>query len=274
MSHVICDKYSRMIAGIFRRFQPQLLHIILLPISFFAFMLIYTPSGIVSFLGQEWFGVHLTIMSSILLLAVTATRLLYYFLPMKLNYTLYTFWCLGEIIFASFFVALYLWLVLHKPMLYFDVLTTSFKYLFLSLSISYAIIALSMRVYEYHNRAADSAYSVVRRLRFYDNQHNLKLVIMPQSLLYIEAEENYVRINYVENERSKEFVLRSSMKSLDETCQEYGMVRCHRSFYINPAHIKVLRKDKDGIMYAELDADDVRTIPVSKTYYKMLSDML
>jgi DNA-binding LytR/AlgR family response regulator len=171
-------------------------------------------------------------------------------------------------------VALYLWLVLHKPMLYFDVLTTSFKYLFLSLSISYAIIALSMRVYEYHNRAADSAYSVVRRLRFYDNQHNLKLVIMPQSLLYIEAEENYVRINYVENERSKEFVLRSSMKSLDETCQEYGMVRCHRSFYINPAHIKVLRKDKDGIMYAELDADDVRTIPVSKTYYKMLSDML
>jgi DNA-binding LytR/AlgR family response regulator len=51
-------------------------------------------------------------------------------------------------------------------------------------------------------------------------------------------------------------------------------MRCHRSFYINPAHVKVLRKDRDGIMYAELDADDVRHIPVSKKYYDHLSDML
>lgn len=263
-----------MIAGIFRRFVPQLLHVIVLPVSFFIFMLIYTPSGILTFLGHEWFGVHITIISSIILLCVTLTRLIYYFMPMRLNYTLYTLWCLGEIVFMSFFVALYLWLALHKPMLYFDVLTTSFKYLFLSLTITYTITALSIRVYDYHNRAADHDNVPLRRMRFYDNQHNLKLVIMPNSLLYIEAEENYVRINYVENERSREFVLRRSMKSLDELCQDFGMVRCHRSFYINPVHIKVLRKDKDGIMYAELDADDVRTIPVSKTYYKILSEML
>ena len=83
-----------------------------------------------------------------------------------------------------------------------------------------------------------------------------------------------MNINYIENDRVKEFVLRSSMKALDEICQDNGLVRCHRSFYINPARIKVLRKDKDGIMYAELDADDVRTIPVSKTYYRILSDVL
>ncbi len=263
-----------MIASIYRRFIPQLLHIIILPISFFVFMLIYTPSGIMDFLGHEWFGVHLTIMSSIILLSICVARILYYFIPMRLNYTLYVFWCFAEIIFSSFFVALYLWLVLDKPMPYFDMLTTSFKYLFLTLTIAYAILTLSIRVYDYHNRISENVGTAVRRMRFYDNQHNLKLVLFPTVILYIQAEENYVNINYVENDRVKEFVLRSSMKALDELCQDHGLVRCHRSFYINPARIKVLRKDKDGIMYAELDADDVRTIPVSKTYYRILSDML
>lgn len=263
-----------MIATIYRRFIPQLLHIIILPISFFVFMLIYTPSGIMEFLGHEWFGVHLTIMSSIILLSVCVSRILYYFIPMRLNYTLYVFWCFGEIIFSSFFVALYLWLVLDKPMPYFDMLTTSFKYLFLTLTISYAILTLSIRVYDYHNRISENMDTAIRRMRFYDNQHNLKLVVFPAAILYIQAEENYVNINYIENDRVKEFVLRSSMKALDEICQDHGLVRCHRSFYINPARIKVLRKDKDGIMYAELDADDVRTIPVSKTYYRILSDVL
>ena len=168
-----------MIATIYRRFIPQLLHIIILPISFFVFMLIYTPSGIMEFLGHEWFGVHLTIMSSIILLSVCVSRILYYFIPMRLNYTLYVFWCFGEIIFSSFFVALYLWLVLDKPMPYFDMLTTSFKYLFLTLTIAYAILTLSIRVYDYHNRISENMDTAVRRMRFYDNQHNLKLVLFP-----------------------------------------------------------------------------------------------
>ena len=33
---------------------------------------------------------------------------------MKINYTLYIFWCLGEMVFMTFFVALYIWLALYK----------------------------------------------------------------------------------------------------------------------------------------------------------------
>ena len=39
---------------VFRRFIPQLLHVIVLPIFFFAFMLILRPKGIVDFLGKDW----------------------------------------------------------------------------------------------------------------------------------------------------------------------------------------------------------------------------
>ena len=64
------------------------------------------------------------------------------------------------------------------------------------------------------------------------------------------------------------------MKALDELCQDNGMVRCHRSYYVNPSHIKVLRKEKEGVIYAELDAQEVIHIPVTKRYYDRLSEML
>lgn len=260
--------------GVFRRFVPQLLYVIVLPIFFLTFMLVYRPFGISDFLGPEWFGVHLTIISCIVLMSAVISRLLYFFLPLKMNYGLYMFWCLSEILFASFFVALYIWLVRDKPMLYFEILMTSFKFLFFTLVIPYIVLSLALVIHEYHTKTGLSADAAIQRMRFYDNLHNLKIVLVPQAVLYISADENYVTIFYLENGKVREYVLRSSMKSLEELCQDNGLVRCHRSFYINPAHIKVLRKDRDGIMYAELDADDVRHIPVSKTYYGRLSDIL
>ena len=68
----------------FRRFVPQLLHIIVMPIFFFTFVLIYRPLEIESFLGSEWFGVHLTILSCIILLSISIARLVYYYVPMEL----------------------------------------------------------------------------------------------------------------------------------------------------------------------------------------------
>ena len=262
------------VSKIFRRFVPQLLHMIVLPVFFFAFMLIYRPFNSVAFIGGEWFGVHLTISSCIVLLSVIMIRMLYYYLPLKINYSLYILWCIGEIIFMSFFVALYLWLVLHKPLPYFEVFATSFQYLSLTLVIPYIVLGLSCRLYEYHNQPDDNSASSLQRMRFYDDRHNLKIVLTPEAILYITAEENYVDIFYTENGKVRNYVLRSSMKALEELCQDHGLIRCHRSYYVNPAHVKVLRKDKEGIVYAELDAKDVMHIPVTKRYYDRLSEML
>ena len=262
------------IASVFRRFVPQLLHMIVLPIFFFAFMLLYRPFGIVDYLGSEWFGVHLTIISCIVMLCIAVARSAYYFIPMNINYTIYIFWCLGEMIFTSFFVALYIWLVLGKDMPYFEYLATSFQYISMSLVFPYLILALAVRTHDYHEKSINQGTHNIQKMRFYDHLHNLKIVLSPDTILYISAEENYVNIYYSEAGRVREYNLRSSMKAIDELCQDNGLVRCHRSFYINPVHVKVLRRDRDGIMYAELDADDVRHIPVSKTYYGRLSDIL
>ena len=156
----------------------------------------------------------------------------------------------------SFFVALSIWLVLDKPMPYFDMMKNSFQYIFLTLIIPYSILALSVRVYDYSNKSAGTD-DAARRMRFYDSSHNLKFVINPESVLYIGAEENYIRIYYSDGSKIKSYVLRNSMKAVDELCLSNGLVRCHRSYYVNPSHIKVLRKDREGVVFAILDVDDV-----------------
>lgn len=262
------------IPRIFSRFMPQLLHMIVLPLFFFAFILIYRPFNVHVLVGGHLYGVHVTMLSTIILLTVIFSRLLYYYLPLKLNYTLYIFWCFCEVVIASSFVDLYLWVTLKHPMAYLDLWFRSFQMVFFTLVIPYSILAISIRLYDYSFRAHDRNSGIANRMRFYDSNHNLKLVVTSDTLLYIGAEENYVNIFYTDNGRIKSYVLRSSMKSIDELCLTNGLVRCHRSFYINPSHVKVLRKDKEGIIYAELDAEDVMDIPVSKKYYRNLSEIL
>ncbi len=260
---------------VFRRFVPQLLHVIVLPVFFFTFFLIYRPLESQTFLGSSFFGVHITLLSCIILASTIIARSLYYYLPMKLNYTLYIFWCLGEMIFMTFFIALYVWLVLYKDMPYFQILTSSFRLVFFTLVIPYSTLALSIRVYDYHEKSlVSNEHPTNKRMRFYDQKHNLKLVLMPETLLYISSDENYVNIYYVENDRLKSYVLRSSMKALEDMCVENGMVRCHRQYLINPQHVQVLRKEQDGVVYAELDTPGVQHIPVTKRYYASVSALL
>lgn len=261
------------VSKIFNRFVPQVLHMIVLPIFFFVFMLIYRPFEVSEYLGQEWFAVHLTIFSCIVLLTVIVTRMVYYYLRLQINYILYACWCLGEALLASLMSALYLWLVIYPDTPYFEVVSPAFKYVALVLAIPYTIIALAMVIYEYRNAAMMQEDSV-RRIRFYDSKHNLKIVLTPDSIMYIAAEINYVTIAYTDNGKEKEYKLRASMKSIDEICQENGLVRCHRSYYINPSYVKVLRKDKEGVILAEMESRSNVMIPVSKTYYNHLAELL
>ena len=64
------------------------------------------------------------------------------------------------------------------------------------------------------------------------------------------------------------------MKSFESDAAKHGFVRCHRSYYVNPRHVKLLSRGKDGIIYTEFIREGVSRIPVSKQYYQKLADML
>ena len=111
-------------------------------------------------------------------------------------------------------------------------------------------------------------------VRFADSTGRLKLVIAHDVILYIEAQENYVSIHYMEGEHRKEYSLRQSMRGIEDLMERHGIIRCQRSYFVNPRHVKVLRRDKEGMIQAELDIRDIKPVPVSPRYYEELSKLL
>ena len=102
---------------------------------------------------------------------------------------------------------------------------------------------------------------------FPDEKGDLKISIMLDNLLYIESADNYATIYYMNKSRQSRFLLRNSLKWMEENlARETPLIRCHRSYIVNMDKVKILKKVKGGIVL-ELDAENTPDIPVSKTYY-------
>lgn len=250
----------------FRKKSSQAIHIVALPLSFFVFMLIYRPFDIDEklLLGSFSFGVNLTLVSCIILGSMLLMRPLFYLLSRRIDRLTYAFWCLLEVTVASLFVALYVFLIKPGDHSYFGVVPMVFGWLSSVLIFPYVIISLSLFLVAKY-RAAEQP-SEEEKMRFYDERKSLKLVVTASSLLYIAAEENYIHLYYLDGERLRDYQLRASMKSIEELCARHGLKRCHRSYYLNPQRVQALRREKEGVIFAQLDVAG-REVPISKRYY-------
>ena len=101
-------------------------------------------------------------------------------------------------------------------------------------------------------------------LNFFDRGGRLVFATKKSNVLYIEASDNYTNIHYMNEDHEDCFILHNSMKNVEGTYANMGMLRCHRGYLVNLENIKLIRKVKDG-MVIEL-AQSNKTIPVSKTY--------
>jgi DNA-binding LytR/AlgR family response regulator len=109
-------------------------------------------------------------------------------------------------------------------------------------------------------------------IHFHDDKGTLRLSIKFSKLYYIEAADNYVNIYYENKGKISRFLLRKSLKSIEDTYKEYPLIRCHRSYIINVDKVKVLKKEKDGT-YLDFDYGEINVIPVSKTYSQNIIDI-
>lgn len=64
-------------------------------------------------------------------------------------------------------------------------------------------------------------------------------------------------------------MLRSRTKTIEENLADTSMVRCHRSYMVNVMKINHIRKGGKA-RYIVLTSDDIKPIPVSKSYFKNL----
>lgn len=262
------------------KFPPQVLHFVGIPIFFILWQLIYKSQPVTDFLTKgtglyhisNMFSFNLIIVSTILLVVLVLSRVLFFILRrvIKPSASRYLMWCVFEVLVCCFFVALYITLI-SQDNDYFENLLRSVLYMFSVLVYPYLGLYAVYTIHDYDARedADDGA-----RVKFYDSRHILKFITLSSSLLYIRAAENYLDIFYLDNGVVKKYQLRNSMKSIEALCSKYGLVRAHRSYYVNPSHITMLKKDSNGMFFADLDSGATEQIPVSKKYYSVLSSVL
>lgn len=257
-------------------------YIVLLPAFFLGYTLLYDSFDLCEYYNFHGFSYtfHLLMLTCILLGVVSISRgISMFILPKKnLNYWHYAFYCALEVFASACFMALYTCLFANEP--YFKSLAFCLKYNYLILVFPISIHALLNLVLSHKTelqldknqlgKAADPDSLV----RFHDEHHRLKFMIDAKAILYIKAEDNYIQIYYLDNGKKHHYELRNSMKSIEKSMAANKILRCHRSYYVNPIFIKVLRKDPEGFIFADMSVNDGISVPISKKYYEEIASIL
>ncbi|MCQ2166351.1 MAG: LytTR family transcriptional regulator [Bacteroidales bacterium] len=260
---------------IFLKFEQQIVHFLTIPIFLFLFLILYKPFNLPDLLTLKYggFAFNCAMIMCIMFLVLLVSRLLLWGVRNVTDFKRRTYflWCASEIVISSFFIAMYVTLVSGGHYVYIDVLpkvitTLSgivvFPYLILSLLLESDFLA------RYNMEAPED----LSKIRFYDDKHNLKFVADSRTVLYIESHENYCSIFYTEGGKVKNFLLRGTMKRMEDECSKYGILRCHRSYFVNVGRVKVLRKEREGYNVAELDVPGIESIPITPRYYQAIAE--
>jgi len=245
--------------------------------SFFAlvFINIYSPFG-----SDKWFNItrfEFFVYSSLVILTgvlvVVISRVVMYFVCKRELITIWQYlaWIGAEILAMSMFYASFQKFILRDAGDFSDLVKISAGKTALVLLIPYSVLWLYFSWREKKEQIERMAemplFSDNTRdmIPFYDDKSTLKFSVKKENLLYLESTENYVTICYLNKERVSKYLLRDTMKKMEENFAGTEIIRCHRSYMVNFEKVKVIRKDKDGLKL-EFDNPNVIDIPVSKTY--------
>jgi DNA-binding LytR/AlgR family response regulator len=239
------------------------------------FINIYSPFG-----ADKWFNLtrleFLTYSSLVILtgvLVVVASRIVMYYFGKKFIIILWQYlaWIFAEIMLMSLFYALFEKFVLRDIRDFTDLVKLSARNTALVLLLPYSVMWLYFswrdKKEQIERMAGIHSFSANVRdmIPFYDEKSVLKFSIKKESLLYIESAENYVSICYLNKGKISKYLIRDTLKKMEENFTGTEIIRCHRSYMVNFEKVKVIKKDKDGLKL-ELDNPSVTDIPVSKTY--------
>lgn len=255
--------------------KQNIVKLILLTALFaLVFINIYKP-----FNSPSWYTVSefkYFVFSSLIILTgvlvVVISRIIMYYRGKKHTISVgsYSFWILLEIFFMALFYTIYTltlnperdYLAIFKESAINTSLVLLLPYSVLHLLFSYQEKERQLRLLEESKEEAGKKQGAIS---FYDEKNELRLSVKSEHLLYLESADNYVCIWYLNKGLLAKFMLRNSLKAMEESLEGTNILRCHRSYMVNFDQVKVLRREKDGI-YLELGVDKVPDIPISKTY--------
>ena len=249
------------------------------------FINIYSPFGVNSVIVRagkslkiENESLLLLISSSLIILTgvlvVVISRIILYRVTRKrggIYLTRYLLWIAAEIILMAVFYAVFEILFLDEPRAFLETFKVSIQSTALVLLLPYSISWLYLSWIEKNKmlqkikEGKASTDTHKKMIVFYDEKGTMRLTIKFSELLYLQAADNYVTIVYNHHDKQARYMLRSTLKLIEERYKDFSLVRCHRSYMVNFDHVKIIRRERDGLKI-ELDTPSEYIIPVSNTY--------
>ena len=239
------------------------------------FINLYSPFGV-----DRWFNLtrlefftysSLTILTGVLVVVFSRVIMYRYCKRHAILIWQYLVWIFVEILCMAMSYALFEKFLLKDNRLFADLVKISSTNTALVLLLPYSVLWLYFSwsdKKEQIERLADGQPLLSNSrnmIPFYDDKGILKFSIKRENLLYLESAENYVSICYLNKDKVSKYLLRDTLKKIEETFSGTEIIRCHRSYMVNFEKVKVIRKEKDGLMLG-FDNPSVTDIPVSKTY--------
>lgn len=247
------------------------------------FLNIYIP-----FSDTAWFGLGDSVMFlmtivfiAVAILSLIASRLLMYHIKkyFDINYLEYILWCALEIVtICGLYTGITMSIDLPAGETILKVFGRSLLYGTIALGVPYLISGMyfaiidknnTIRLMSYENVVTDEPVkpeSQMSKITLFDNSGSLKLSLNPDSLYYIESDDNYIKVWYTDSKGElKQYMLRCRLKTVEESFKGVGLVRCNRKYIVNINKVATLRKESEGYIL-DLANEAIQPLPVTKTY--------
>ncbi|MBR1516968.1 MAG: LytTR family transcriptional regulator [Bacteroidales bacterium] len=263
--------------------KNNIIFVIFVTVFAILFAVLYAPTyGYDTSFWHEHDELFIPILAAIVLVTLVLSRTIMFFVARHsmLSKSEFLVWNMLEWLISCLFCDLFMCLYMHKG--YFEILLPVLMIGFSVAIFPYAIAWLQITIMESNASLLDTQQTLekLRRgisqvdevVQFFDEKNTAKLLVDLNTVYSVESAGNYVNIVYEDNEKIQRFSLRNSMKGVEEVCEKHGLVRCHRSYYINLRKVKLIRKDSTG-SYAVLQRPGLSDIPISKPYAAQVAQL-
>jgi hypothetical protein len=262
--------------------KSNIVRLVLFTASFaLVFINFYSPFGVEYWLGttrlQLFFYSSLIILTGVLVVVISRIIMFNMVKNCKITYIYFIIWILAEAFFMALFYALFEKIYFKDTRFFVDILRATMLNTALVLLLPYSATWLyfsykdKKHQLEKMNTGEPSPDQQKNLIPFHDEKGVLRLSVKRENLLYIESSDNYVNIVYLSKDKISKFLLRSTLKRMEELFSNSEIVRCHRCYMVNFEKVKVMKKDKDGLQL-ELDFPLTTDIPVSRSYFEKVME--
>lgn len=266
--------------------KGNIVRLILLTAGFALFFInLYTPFGSKAWIPEASdlkFFLYSNIIILTGVLVVVISRIIMYRLAKagrRITLGNYLIWIVVEIVSMSLFYTIYEQFIIIDNRPFTEVFKASLFNTSLVLLLPYTTLWLYFSWRDKNKMLKQLAQEDIKptetkqMIHFKDEKGTLRFSIKKEDLFYIKGTDNYVTIYYNNNQNKVEnLMLRSTLRQMEEELKENHIVRCHRSFMVNTSRVKLIEKEKDGLIL-RLDHNEPLEVPVSKTYIQEIFNL-